>query len=71
MNITLSEKYDFCGVKDIYNNNYKIGDVLKSENIYTIRISKITNSNQRIYTQIETTNEEMIIQIIRNFLNQH
>lgn len=70
MNITLSEKYDFCGVKDIYNNNLKIGDVLKFENIYTIRVSKITN-NHKIYTQIETANEEMIIQIIRNFLNQH
>ena len=70
MNITISEKYDISGVKDIYNNNLKIGDVLKFENIYTIRVSKITN-NRKIYTQIETANEDTVIQIIRNFLNQH
>ena len=71
MTVTLSKKFDFCGCKNIFKNNKKIGDVLKEENYFLIRVSKNRNDGSQIHKEIKTDNENMIICLIRNFLNQH
>jgi len=70
MFITLSKKFDFCGCKNVYMNGNQIGDIIKDGETFTIRIGKRIGANT-VYTQINTTNEEMIISLVRNFINQH
>jgi len=70
MEITLSKKFDFCGCKNVFMNGNQIGDIIRDGDTFTIRIGKRIGSNT-VYTQIQTTNEEMIICLVRNFINQH
>ena len=76
MIIELSNKYDFCGLKDLFINGKKAGRVLKySDGSFEIEVQKvIKNPNQSAYTihqTITTTNESLIIQLVRNFINNH
>lgn len=76
MSIELSNKYDFCGLKDLFINGKKAGRVLKySDGSFEIEVQKvIQNPNQSAYTihrTITTTNESLIIQLVRNFINNH
>lgn len=73
--ITLSEQFDFCGCKDIYHNGNHIGDVIKHEDTFEIRVSKVQQSTTGgsiiVYRTMNTNNESMIITLVSNFLNQH
>jgi len=76
MTIELSNKYDFCGLKDIFINGRKAGHVLKyTDGSFEIKVQKvIKNPNQSAYTihrTITTTSEGIIIQLVRNFINNH
>lgn len=76
MIIELSNKYDFCGLKDLFINGKKSGRVLKySDGSFEIEVQKvIKNPNRSAYTihrTITTTNEGLIIQLVRNFINNH
>ena len=76
MTITLSKKFDFCGCKNVYMNENRIGDVIRyNDGTFEIRVSKLHHSTvgklKTVYRTIKTNNESMIINLISNFINQH
>lgn len=76
MIIKLSDKYDFCGLKDIFINGIKEGSVLRyRDGSFEIRVQKVikvpNRSSYSISTRISTTNEGSIITLISNFFNDH